>query len=149
MDLNYTNQKTLESYPVMLPKASFRYCSNPDGLLFAEIKDAPLSKEQTALELTEMLRTCFFLTKRDCVILSLLTNPYFDDLCTLLKRKDHLIDKRKVRKIYKHLFRYLSDDSTAKMYDNPIFAGSQIYKEKNMHLISKEMMGELEKRYGI
>ena len=156
MVIKFIDRKTPDSYFTLLPKTAFiRYCNNPDGLLFAEIKDAPLSKEQAALELTEMLRTCFFLTKRDCVILSLLTDPYFDELCILLKRKDYLLDKRKLRKICKYLFGYLASDSAEKAFNDPylgpdvIIAGSQVYREKTMHLVSREMLKEIKSRYGI
>lgn len=138
MKLYFTNKKEINSFEVLLPEISFKYCDNPDGEMYAMIVTDIKSNYDIAKELIHELNS-LLLSKKSVIILNLLVNPYFDELCMIISNCNDL-SKRKKAIIKKYVFSYLSSDKANYIFSIPNIRGNEIYKKKNMYLISKKIL---------
>ena len=79
------------------------------------------------------------INKKNTIILNLLANPFFDDLCDCLS-KNSKISKSKINLIKKHIFSYLGDENTKRLFSDLAVEGAEIYMKKNMYERSKKML---------
>lgn len=138
MNIYFTNEKEINSYVVLLPKITFKYCDNIDGRIYVKYLLNNSSKENDVIELISQLNP-LIMTKKNVAILNLLVNPFFDELCTCIKTKD-LINKRKKRIIKEYIFNYLGCDETNLVFSDNNIEGAEIYRGKNMFEKSREML---------
>ena len=138
MNIYFTKEKEINSYVVLLPKITFKYCDNIDGRIYVKYLLNNSSKENDVIELISQLNP-LIMTKKNVAILNLLVNPFFDELCTCIKTKD-LINKRKKRIIKKYIFNYLGCDEANLVFSDNNIEGAEIYRCKNMFEKSREML---------
>jgi len=86
------------------------------------------------------------INKKNTIILNLLVNPLFNELCDYLSSKPK-ISKSKIRLIKKYIFSYLGSELKKIQNDNIHVIGSDIYRNQNMYERSKEMLKILEDNY--
>ena len=113
MEFKFVDYKSETSYIVLLPKITFKYCNNYDGRIYTAY-----SIDDTNNNLIETLinqLTPLIVTKKNTIILNLLVNPFFDDLCDYLS-KNPKISKFKRNLINKHIFSYLCDEKTKQLF---------------------------------
>ena len=140
MELKFIESKTEESYIIFLGKLAFRYNSNLDGPLYTTFSTEETNKLKIVEKLIDQL-TPYIVCRKNAIILNLLVNPFFDELCTYLSAKPK-IKKGKLYLLKKHIFKYLGDDfhhqCVLKLEGR--LEGSEIYFQKNMYERSKKML---------
>ena len=141
MKLKFVNYKSDSSHVVLLPKIAFKYCNNYDGRIYTTIDCGEKSNINIVEKLIEQL-TPFIIGQKNCVILNLLVNPFFEELCSYLYTKPK-IGHRKIKFLKKHIFSYLCDQRTKRMYSDLAVEGAEIYIQKNMFEQSKDILEKL------
>lgn len=141
MNIYFSEYKGEHSFEVLLPNISFIYCNNRDGRIYTNIISENKSALDTAKELISGLNP-LFITKKSVIILNLLVNPYFEELCSIIS-DDTDLSKAKKRIIKKHIFKYLGSEEARLVFSNRNVEGCEIYNCKNMYSISNEMLRNL------
>ena len=134
----FTYCKSESTYETLLAKITFRYCNNLGGTIYTRINLDEKNAESIIAELIEQL-TPFFITKKNTIILNLLVNPYFEELCNYLLLNPR-VNKNKIRLLKRHVFSYLCDNNTRRMFSDPKVGGAEIYNQKSMYERSKRML---------
>lgn len=134
MDIYFSWEKTSFSYDVLLSKISFKYCNNLDGRIYANIIRGNQSSIEVVKELINALNP-IFLTKKNVIILNLLVNPFFDELCQAIKENTNISSLRKLI-IKKNIFEYLGSAECKLTFLDEKVEGHNIYNSKNMYEIS-------------
>ena len=83
--------------------------------------------------------TPLIVNKKNTIILNLLVNPFFDDLCDYLSENPKIC-KNKINLINKYIFSYLSNENTKRLYSDFDVEGTDIYINKNMYERSMKML---------
>lgn len=141
MKLYFSKEKNENSFEVLLPKISFKYCDNLDGRIYANIIDKDKTEIEVVQELIDELNP-LIITKKTAIILNLLANPYFDELCQIIK-KDGNMSIRKKSVLKKYIFGYLGSSECKMAFSNEKVEGYEVYNKKNMYMISKEILNLL------
>lgn len=76
MKLYFTNKKEINSFEVLLPEISFKYCDNPDGEMYAMIVTDIKSNYDIAKELIHELNS-LLLSKKKCYYFKLTCKSLF------------------------------------------------------------------------
>ena len=147
MKLFFSDVKKETSYETLLPKSCFRYVKDIfDGKLYANIITDKKDNLEIATELINNLNP-IIVTKKSAIILNLLVNPYFDELCYLVTN-GKILSKWRIKILKKYVFKYLSSDLVYKSYslfkDN-VVEGSAFYKGKNIYNVSKSVLEMFER----
>ena len=140
MEFKFVDNKYDSTYVTLLAKITFKYCNNRDGRIYATYKGSITGKNIAEVLISQL--TPIIINKNNAIILNLLVNPFFDDLCDYLS-KNPIINHSKIKLIKKHIFGYLGDEFTKKVFSNSFVEGSDIYINKNMYEISKKMLEKL------
>lgn len=141
MKVYFTEEKLITSHIVLLGKISEKYVKTFEGLLFTNI----ITDNQPNIDVVKQLIDAinpFVLTKRTVIVLNLLVDPFFEELCLLIKERFKMSAFKK-RIIKKYIFGYLSDPMRKLVYSDPHVLGHEIYNSKKMYEMSKiikEMM---------
>ena len=144
MFFDFVDYKSDITYETLLAKISFPFCDNPDGRLYTVIKHNEIEPKKIVAKLIDKL-TPFIFVRKNVIILNLLVNPFFEELCSYLNEKPN-IGNSKVVLLKKYIFSYLSDERTKTMYSDLKIEGAQIYREKNMYEQSKEILQRIKTR---
>ena len=139
MKFEFVDYKSDLSHETLLAKITFRYCNNFDGRIYTIYNGG--NDKDIVEELISQL-TPFILNKKNAIILNLLVNPFFDELCNYISTKPN-INFRKMKLLRKYVFSYLCDENTRKIYSDLEVEGSKIYIEKNMFEKSKNILEKL------
>lgn len=140
MEVKFVDYKSETSYIALLSKITFKYCNNYDGRIYTAY-----SIDDTNNNLIETLinqLTPLIVNKKNTIILNLLVNPFFDDLCDYLS-KNPKISNNKSNLINKHIFSYLCDEKTKRLYSDFDVEGTEIYINKNMYERSMKILKNL------
>lgn len=140
MQFEFVDYKSESTYIALLPRLAFKYCNNPDGRIYTTYKDIETNNELIETLINQL--TPIIVNKKNSIILNLLVNPFFDDLCVYLS-KSNKISCSRIKLIKKHVFKYLCDDFTRKIYSDLNVDGSTLYTDKNMYEKSKKMLENL------
>lgn len=138
MNLNFTDTKFEYTYIILLAKITFKYCNNPDGRIYTIIENANGSSYEIVRKLILELNP-FIMNRKNVIILNLLVNPYFNELCLFIKH-EKCFSKARLKIIKKYIFDYLAEDEVYNTYLTCNLEGKEIYLGKNMYGISKEML---------
>ena len=139
MEFKFVDYKADSTYVPLLAKISFKYCNNRDGRIYATYS---MSGANNTIEILINQLTPVLGNKKNIIILNLLVNPFFDDLCDYLS-KNPTMSYRKINLIKKHIFSYLSDEYTKKLYSDLAVDGAEIYIKQNIYERSKKMLEKL------
>ena len=147
MKLFFSDVKKETSHEILLPKLCFKYVKDIfDGKLYTNI----ITDKKDNLEIATDLINCLnplIVTKKSAIILNLLVNPYFDELCYLVTN-GKILSQWRLKILEKHVFKYLSSDLVYKSYssfqDNAV-EGSKFYKDKNIYNVSKSIIDMFER----
>ena len=137
MDFSFVDYKSDLSYVPLLAKIAFKYCNNPDGRIYATYSLSGINDNLVESLINQLTPLMF--NKKNAIILNLLVNPFFDDLCDYLS-KSPKISSRKINLIKKSVFSYLSDENTRRVYSDLEVEGAEIYIKHNMYEKSKKML---------
>ena len=140
MDFGFVDYKSDLSYVTLLARITFKYCNNPDGRIYSVYKMNRTNNNLVEILINQL--TPLVLNRKNVIILNLLVNPFFDDLCDYLS-KEHPISNGKINLIKKYVFSYLSDENTQRVYSDLVVEGAEIYIKQNMYEKSKKMLKEL------
>lgn len=140
MDFDFVDYKSDLSYVTLLAKITFKYCNNPDGRIYSVYKMNGTNNNLVEILINQL--TPLVLNRKNVIILNLLVNPFFDDLCDYLS-KGHPISNGKINLIKIYVFSYLSDENTQRVYSDLAVEGAEIYIKQNMYEKSKKMLKEL------
>lgn len=135
MNIYFSQEKNAFSYDILLPKISFKYCNNTDGRIYANIIPNNKPSIEVVKELINALNP-IIITKKTTIILNLLVNPYFDELCQVIN-EDYNVSSLKKTIIKKYIFEYLSSAECRLLFSNEKVEGYKIYNSKNMFEKSK------------
>ena len=140
MKLQFIDHETEDSHIVFLGKLSFRYCNNFDGFLYTTFSTEEKNSQKIVKMLIDRL-VPYIVCRKNAIILNLLVDPFFDELCTYLSAKPK-IKKGKLYLIKKHIFKYLGNDFEHQcvLKAEGLLEGSEIYFQKKMHEKSKKML---------
>lgn len=138
MHFDFVETKSDSSFYVFLGRPAFRFINNPDGRLFTTIDHTDGSNMDVVRQLIDQLGWCV-LRKKNVLILNLLVDPYFDELCEYVRNTPSLKPYKK-HMLKKYIFQYLADDSTAERYHDGFCEGAPVYNAKKMDVRSKEML---------
>lgn len=131
----------------MLPKSCFRYVKDIfDGKLYANIITDKKDNLEIATELINSLNP-IIVTKKSAIILNLLVNPYFDELCYLVTN-GKILSKWRIKILKKYVFKYLSSDlvyNSYSLFKDNVVEGSAFYKGKNIYNVSKSVLEMFER----
>lgn len=143
MEFEFVNYKSELTYIILLPKLAFKYCNNPDGKIYTSYRG--IEKNNELIEALINQLTPKIINKKNAIILNLLVNPFFDDLCAYLLKSNKInnINNSKIKLIKKYIFTYLCDDFTKKIYSDLNVEGATIYANKKMYEKSKKMLEKL------
>lgn len=141
MDFSFVDCKSDLSYVTLLARITFKYCNNHDGRIYATYSTSRTNNNLVEILISQL--TPLMLNKKNAIILNLLVNPFFDDLCDYLS-KNPKISKMKINLIKKYVFSYLSDPNTRRIYSDLEVEGAEIYIRQNMCEKSKKMLKELQ-----
>ena len=142
MEFKFVEYKSDSTYVILLPKLAFKYCNNRDGRIYATYSTNEKNNNLVELFINELSPLMLF-NKKNAIILNLLVNPFFDDLCDYLS-KNPKISTLKINLIKKHIFSYLSDPNTQRVFSDLEVEGAEIYLKQNMYAKSQKMLKELE-----
>ena len=146
MKYKFVYDNSESTYAILLPKLTFSYCNEFEGIAHTTYSGS-IDNNNIIEELINDL-TPVIITKKNAIILNLLVNPFFDQLCDYLSENPN-ISRYKINLIKKHIFSYLGDDFTYKLHLSlahlPV-DGANIYDEKNMYERSKKMLEVLNGR---
>lgn len=137
MKFEFVNYKSESSYVTLLPKITFKYCSNYDGRIYAKYTMDTVNDNIVRVLLDQLLPG--IINKKNSIILNLLVNPFFDNLCKYLSTGANIAGS-KIHLIKKYVFSYLSDEYTKIVYSDLSVEGAEIYIKHNMYEKSKQMM---------
>jgi len=140
MQFNFVDYKSDSTYVALLAKITFKYCNNYDGRIYTAFSIGDTNENIIETLINQL--TPLLVNKKNTIILNLLVNPFFDDLCVYLS-KNNKISCGKIKLIKKHIFSYLSDEFTKKIFTDLNVEGATIYINKNMYEKSKKMLEEL------
>ena len=140
MQFNFVDYKSDSTYVALLAKITFKYCNNYDGRIYTAFRIGDTNENIIETLINQL--TPLLVNKKNTIILNLLVNPFFDDLCVYLS-KNNKISCGKIKLIKKHIFSYLSDEFTKKIFTDLNVEGATIYINKNMYEKSKKMLEEL------
>lgn len=140
MVFNFVNYKSDTSYITLLSKIAFKYCDNCDGRIYATYCINDISENAVEIIINQL--TPFVINKKNSVILNLLVNPFFNDLCDYLSNNPKISINR-INLIKKYVFSYLSDENTKIVYSDLDVEGADLYIKQNMYLRSKKMLERL------
>ena len=138
MHFDFVETKSDSSFYILVGRPVFRFVNNPDGGLYTTINHTDGSKMDVVRQLIDQLGFCI-LRKKNVLILSLLIDPYFDELCEYVRNTPSLKPYKK-HMLKKYIFQHLADDITAKIYHEGFCEGAPIYNAKKMDVRSKEML---------
>ena len=141
MIFRFVDNKSDSSYVPLLAQLAFKYCNNRDGRIYTTYSGSIIGKNIVEVLIIQL--TPIIINKKNAIILNLLVNPFFDDLCDYLS-KNREIDYSKIKLIKKYIFSYLGDEFTKKIYSDLTVEGAEIYINKSMHEKSKKMLKELD-----
>lgn len=140
MQFNFVDYKSDSTYVALLAKITFKYCNNYDGRIYTAFSIGDTNENIIETLINQL--TPLLVNKKNTIILNLLVNPFFDDLCVYLS-KNNKISCGKIKLIKKHIFSYLSDEFTKKIFTDLNVEGATIYINKNMYEKSKKMLEKL------
>jgi len=140
MEFGFVDYKSDATYVTLLPKIVFKYCNDRDGRIYATYNGGEVKNNLIEILIGQL--TPAIVNKKNAIILNLLVNPFFDDLCDYLSRNPK-ISYSKIYLIKKHIFSYLSDEYTKEVYSDLAVDGAEIYIKQNMYKKSKKMLEEL------
>lgn len=137
MEFKFVDYKSETSYVTLLAKITFKYCNNLDGRIYATFNTRGENNNLVEILINQL--TPVIVNKKNTIILNLLVNPFFDDLCDYLSENSR-IGNTKINLIKKHIFSYLSDENTKRIYSDLAVEGTEIYIKQNMYEKSKNML---------
>ena len=138
MKFRFVDYKSDTTYIPLLGRLAFKYCKNRDGRIYATYSGSIINKNMVEVLIDNL--TPIFINKKNAIILNLLVNPFFDDLCDYLSKNKKNINHSILKLINKHIFSYLADCFTMKVFSDPVVEGSDIYSNKNMYERSKKIL---------
>ena len=136
MEIKFVDYKSETSYIALLAKITFKYCNNYDGRIYTAYSIGDTNDNLIKTLINQL--TPLIVNKKNTIILNLLVNPFFDDLCDYLS-KNPKICKNKINLINKYIFSYLSNENTKRLYSDFDVEGTDIYINKNMYERSMKM----------
>lgn len=139
MEVRFVDYKSETSYIALLAKITYKYCNNYDGRIYTTYSIDDTSNNLVETLINQLNPLPLIINKKNTIILNLLANPFFDDLCDCLS-KNSKISKSKINLIKKHIFSYLGDENTRRLFSNLAVEGAEIYIKKNMYERSKKML---------
>lgn len=137
MEIKFVDYKSETSYIALLAKITFKYCNNYDGRIYTSYSIGEASSNLIETLINQL--TPLIVNKKNTIILNLLVNPFFDDLCDYLSENPK-ISNNKINLIKKYIFSYLSDENTKRLYSDFDVEGAEIYINKNMYERSIKML---------
>ena len=140
MEIKFVDYKSETSYIALLAKITFKYCNNYDGRIYTAYSIGDTNNNQIETLINQL--TPLIVNKKNTIILNLLVNPFFDDLCDYLSENPKIC-KNKINLINKYIFSYLSNENTKRLYSDFDVEGTEIYINKNMYEKSKKMLKKL------
>lgn len=138
MKFEFVDYKTDLSYETLLAKITYRYCNNSDGRIYTTYKSSNANGKDIVEQLVSQL-TPFFMNKKNAIILNLLVNPFFEELCNYMFTNLNINCGRK-KLLKRYVFSYLCNDNTKKIYADIEVEGALIYIGKNMYEKSKVIL---------
>ena len=139
MEIKFVDYMSETSYVTLLAKITFKYCNNYDGRIYATYSVDDTNNNIVETLINQLTPLPLIVNKKNTIILNLLVNPFFDDLCDYLSEKPK-ISKNKINLIKKYIFSYLSDESTKILFSDFVVEGTEIYINKNMYEKSMKML---------
>ena len=139
MEIKFVDYMSETSYVTLLAKITFKYCNNYDGRIYATYSVDDTNNNIVETLINQLTPLPLIVNKKNTIILNLLVNPFFDDLCDYLSEKPK-ISKNKINLIKKYIFSYLSDESTKILFSDFVDEGTEIYINKNMYEKSMKML---------
>ena len=139
MEIKFVDYMSETSYVTLLAKITFKYCNNYDGRIYATYSVDDTNNNIVETLINQLTPLPLIVNKKNTIILNLLVNPFFDDLCDYLSEKPK-ISKNKINLIKKYIFSYLSDESTKILFSDFVVEWTEIYINKNMYEKSMKML---------
>ena len=139
MEIKFVDYMSETSYVTLLAKITFKSCNNYDGRIYATYSVDDTNNNIVETLINQLTPLPLIVNKKNTIILNLLVNPFFDDLCDYLSEKPK-ISKNKINLIKKYIFSYLSDESTKILFSDFVVEGTEIYINKNMYEKSMKML---------
>ena len=130
MEIKFVDYKSETSYIALLAKITFKYCNNYDGRIYTAYSIGDTNDNLIKTLINQL--TPLIVNKKNTIILNLLVNPFFDDLCDYLSENPKIC-KNKINLINKYIFSYLSNENTKRLYSDFDVEGTDIYINKNMY----------------
>lgn len=137
MEIKFVDYKSETSYIALLAKITFKYCNNYDGRIYTAYSIGDTNDNLIKTLINQL--TPLIVNKKNTIILNLLVNPFFDDLCDYLSENPKIC-KNKINLINKYIFSYLSNENTKRLYSDFDVEGTDIYINKNMYERSMKML---------
>jgi len=137
MEIKFVDYKSETSYIALLAKITFKYCNNYDGRIYTTYSIGDTNNNLIETLINQL--TPLIVNKKNTIILNLLVNPFFDDLCDYLSENPKIC-KNKINLINKYIFSYLSNENTKRLYSDFDVEGTDIYINKNMYERSMKML---------
>jgi len=137
MEIKFVDYKSETSYIALLAKITFKYCNNYDGRIYTTYSIGDTNNNLIETLINQL--TPLIVNKKNTIILNLLVNPFFDDLCDYLSENPKIC-KNKINLINKYIFSYLSNENTKRLYSDFDDEGNDIYINKNMYERSMKML---------
>ena len=137
MEIKFVDYKSETSYIALLAKITFKYCNNYDGRIYTAYSIGDTNNNLIETLINQL--TPLIVNKKNTIILNLLVNPFFDDLCDYLSENPKIC-KNKINLINKYIFSYLSNENTKRLYSDFDVEGTDVYINKNMYERSMKML---------
>ena len=88
MQFEFVDYKSESTYIALLPRLAFKYCNNPDGRVYTTYKGIETNNELIETLINQL--TPIIINKKNAIVLNLLVNPFFDDLCAYLSKNNKI-----------------------------------------------------------
>ena len=137
MEIKFVDYKSETSYIALLAKITFKYCNNYDGRVYTTYRVGDTNNNLIETLINQL--TPLIVNKKNTIILNLLVNPFFDDLCDYLSENPKIC-KNKINLINKYIFSYLSNENTKRLYSDFEVERTDIYINKNIYERTMKML---------